>query len=374
MPKTSHTIRVISDRLTQPVGRFMRPCVSVDAFTSVHIAIERMREAGQEVIPVVIDGTLQGVLTESGILKFVAENGSPNDPVSTYAESAATVLNRATGAEALRQLEKNPCLIVIDEQNALCGLVTPSCFVGTTPEKPRPHMVGGMATPFGVYLTSGTVSGGKKGWYLFSTGFFLISLVIIGGAIADSLARFVPNNLYWQYTLQIIALLPMIAIFRLHPISGYHAAEHQVVHAIERDENLTPEVVERMPRVHPRCGTNLAVAAGIFSFIVWGPWDKEGQEGRVFLGLFVTLFLWRSVGSFVQYWITTKKPSRQQIESGIQAAKELLANYEVAPARSASPWVRIMNSGLLHVITGSLAALGIAFLIGKVFGIEIVSF
>lgn len=350
----------------------MRPCVTVEAFASVHIAIERMREAGQELIPIVHDGKLQAVLTETGILKFVAEGASRNDPVSAYGEQAAVILNRASGAEVLRQLEKNHCLVVVDDEFNVCGLVSPSSYVSIPPELARPAMVGGMATPFGVYLTSGSVRGGKDGWNLVATGAFLITPVLLGGKLAEWLSRFVPNTDVWNAILFVISILPMVLLFRIHPIAGFHAAEHQVVHAIERDEEITPEVVSRMPRVHPRCGTNLAVASLIFIAIVYGPWGKEGEPERVFLGLLVTMFLWRSVGAFVQYWVTTKKPSQKQIQSGIEAANELLANYQIAPNRAASPGVRILNSGILHVMAGSAAASVIAELIARMFGSSVI--
>ncbi len=35
-----------------------------------------------------------------------------------------------------------------------------------------------------------------------------------------------------------------------------------VVHAIEEGEDLTLEKVRPMPRVHPRCGTNLVALFG----------------------------------------------------------------------------------------------------------------
>ena len=371
MPKTSHTNPVISDRLTQPVGRFMRPCVSVEATTSIQLAIERMREAGQELIPVVEDGRLVGVLTEAGILRYVG-NGSPGtDAVSNFLEPAETILNRATGSEALRKFEATTYLVVVDENKFLCGLITPSSFVGASPEKPYPTTVGGMATPFGVYLTTGSVRGGKKGWYLFSTGFLMFLVIMLGTKISNVLVGHVPHTEVWSVLLQAFPFALMALVFRVHPIAGYHAAEHQVVHAIEREEELIPEVVERMPRVHPRCGTNIVVAAAIFSAVSMNDYTKNSPE-FVVLGLFVTLFFWKSVGSFVQYWITTKKPNRKQIESGISAGKELIANYEVAPKRNSSPGQRILNSGMLHVMAGSFTALGIGLLLGWIFKIDII--
>ncbi|MBP2027997.1 uncharacterized protein YqhQ [Acetoanaerobium pronyense] len=52
----------------------------------------------------------------------------------------------------------------------------------------------------------------------------------------------------------------------------YHGAEHKSIQAYERDLELTVENVKKMPRLHPRCGTNfifvvLMVSTFIFSFI-----------------------------------------------------------------------------------------------------------
>lgn len=351
----------------------MRPCVCAEQSMSIHLAIEKMRESGQEVIPVVNEGHLVGLLTEAGILRYVGDGASPNDAVSDYMSPTTPILNRNTGAEALRQLEATPILVVVDGHDVVCGLVAASNFVGTVPEKPRPPMVGGMATPFGVYLTNGAVMGGKKGWYLVTTGFFLIAIFLVGDFLTDLIGRYVPETTLWNTFLNIVPFLVMVLAFRIHPIAGYHAAEHQVVHAIERDEEITPEVVARMPRVHPRCGTNLAVAAAIFSALAFNPWFGNDRSA-VFLGLFFTIMLWKPLGSLAQYWITTKKANAKQIASAIEAAKELLANYEVAPSRTPSPFQRIYTSGLLHVMAGSTAALLIAVLIGMLTGVVLVTF
>ena len=53
---------------------------------------------------------------------------------------------------------------------------------------------------------------------------------------------------------------------------------------------------------------------------------------------------------------------------------ELLDNFATAANRTATPLTRIINSGMLHVMAGSLTALGIAWLIGRAFGVYLVSF
>ena len=375
MPKTGHTNRVIKDRLIQPVGRFMRPCVTTESFTSLHLAIEMMREAGQELIPVTQDGKFLGVLTQNSIVRALGSDADKDSPAGEYIELASTIGNSVTGAEALRILEHSSTLVVVDDHGVVCGLLMPSCFVGTPHTPERPHMVGGMATPFGVYLTTGSVKGGKGGWYLFSTGMFLMLFFGFGNVAMDRATHGIPNSIQntWQFGLamEVLTSMIMLCIFRLLPIAGYHAAEHQVVHALERNEDLTVEVVSRMPRVHPRCGTNLAVAVTMFTLITSTPW--YGDLGiRVFVGLFTTLFLWKNVGSFVQFWFTTKKPNERQIASGIAAGNQLLANYATASNRTATPLTRIINSGILHVMAGSSSTLLIIGLILRRFGIDII--
>ena len=369
MPKTWHTIRVIKDRLNQPVGRFMRPCVTIEDFASIHLAVERMREAGQEVIPVTHDGHYLGVLSQASIVRVLSENANRDEPVGRFVEDSPTIFIQATGAEALREIEKNQTLVVVDSHQTVCGLLTPACFIATLQSPERPPMVGGMATPFGVYLTTGSVRGGKHGWYLFATGMFLMFFFSIGDFTARFATRGLPDT--WQVNLLAngLPILALMFVFRLLPIAGYHAAEHMTVHAIERDEELTPDVVARMPRVHPRCGTNLAVAVTLFGTIWRTPWIGSEQL-RLMVAVLVTLFFWKSIGSFAQYWFTTKKPNTKQLASGIQAGKELLENYATAANRTATPLTRIINSGMLHVIAGSLSALGIACLIGRAFGVE----
>ena len=56
-------------------------------------------------------------------------------------------------------------------------------------------------------------------------------------------------------------------------VLGYHGAEHKAIHAIEAGVELTPENVQRFPRLHPRCGTTflfLVVLVSIVAFTIIG--------------------------------------------------------------------------------------------------------
>jgi hypothetical protein len=254
-----------------------------------------------------------------------------------------------------------------------------------------PPQIGGMATPLGVYLTTGSVSGGVGTLALAATGFLTFLLHMTGLALLTGasyalhryapeveqtiaslprpLAESLPATLF---TVAVTALF--LFLLRQTPLAGYHAAEHQVVHAIERGEPLLPETVRAMPRVHPRCSTNLV--AGLLLFYITGTalGDSLGAEAYL-IGAFVAFLWWRPVGSFLQQYATTRPASDKEIDSGIRAAKDLfdaldspLAN---AAPRSASPiqakFRRIWQAGFLQIFLGSGAAMVLLLLIALIF-------
>jgi uncharacterized protein YqhQ len=52
-------------------------------------------------------------------------------------------------------------------------------------------------------------------------------------------------------------------------VLGFHGAEHKAIHAIEAGVPLTPENVQRFPRLHPRCGTTFLFLVVIVSIVVF---------------------------------------------------------------------------------------------------------
>jgi uncharacterized protein YqhQ len=218
-------------------------------------------------------------------------------------------------------------------------------------------------------LTNGSVRGGKKDFALIATGAFLFLFFMIGRFAGMFLDPYLPDTALSLFLIESLPVLGLVITFRFLPIAGFHGAEHQVVHALEQGEELTPEVVARMPRVHPRCGTNLAVAATLFLTIQQSEWTPYVQV-RLLVAFIVTMFFWRIIGGFVQFWITTRKPTERELQSGIDAAKELLRNYSTAEHRVVSPFRKILNSGMLHVMTGSILAYAVVSLVAWLFGVE----
>ena len=355
------------------VGEIMRSVVKIDHETSLGVASTRVADSGIGVIAVTKFDRFIGVLTDADLARAFADDVDSIASVEPYVRDVTWVSPYSSAAEGLRRLVESGSnyVVVVDDDARPVGILNSYSFWGSNPDRVQPPVVGGMATPFGVYLTNGAVSGGVKPLALVSTGVLMFSLLMLGRLagfgiewLAASRGMVFSANTRW--VLEVVQLTVFVGGFKLLPISGTHAAEHQVVHALERDEPLVPEIVARMPRVHPRCGTNIAVALSLFMTIAetpWVPWD----EVRLVVAAFVTLFFWRPVGSFVQQYITTKPANRAQLESGIKAANELLANFAVSPHSAPNPFQRVWKSGLLHVMAGSLLCVGFLWILGLIF-------
>ena len=245
------------------------------------------------------------------------------------------------------------------------GLLSRSDLVEEMSRPFRPPQIGGLATPTGVYLTTGSVSGGAGTAALLGSGaalwasHTLSALTLnplqlwakqssgIAGAIvgSDAAALLLPMALY-------------LVLVRLSPIAGYHAAEHQVVHAIERGEPLLVENVRAMPRVHPRCGTNLVAGLTLFGLLgsllpalIQHFVPSLSEIGWVLAGL-IALTSWRAAGAWLQQYVTTRPASVTQIESGIRAAREVLARHSRAPDAIPRPHQRLWRLGFLQIMLG----------------------
>jgi len=343
----------------------MRPTMTCAAEDSVERAVEELRRNGG-FLPIVSSDILVGILTEDAVARALGDDADQLAPCTSVMRETLTIPPYATGAEALRLFSEmdQPTLVVVDDMGHVVGLLSPSDLFPRKRVMPRPASVGGMATPFGVYLTSGALRGGVSLYAVMATGAAMF-LMMVAGAVLAVLALSPLDHTSLSETAKttiadVGAIFMFLLIMRLMPLSGTHGAEHMTVHAMERGEELTPEVVARMPRVHPRCGTNLAVAVSLFVGISQAAWIPD-QGIRTLTAVIVTLFCWKPIGSFAQQYITTRKPNARQLRSGIKAGNELIERYSVARFSTASIPKRIWNSGLLHVVAGS----SIAYLVLK---------
>jgi CBS domain-containing protein len=364
-------------------------------------AAEAVRLSGLGAAPVVEGTRVVGMVTQQSLTRAFAEMSPetagdalvadlPLEPVialpSALPPHDAILFFRANGLEAAP---------VVDPDGSFRGLVSAADLASDLCGRGRLPLIGGMATPMGVYLTGGGVRGGVGDAALCLTGAYLAGLTAVAALAADALfsltglPRHIPELAAWLQTIpspqrahlaMLFAAGLFAMLFRLSWVTGYHAAEHQVVHVLEAGDALTPEAVRRKPRVHPRCGTNL-VAAVILMWLFW----KLSREAVYYpslqglavwvealnplLAMLATLALWRRVGNALQKYITTRPATSRQIGSGIRAANDLLRRYRSRGPMPITSWNRLWNSGLLQVLSGWLAFFLLLQLVARVFPI-----
>ena len=347
------------DTLSMPVGALAAHNDPVQKGTSLRVAAHALAESGLHALPVADGRRVVGLIDEGALLQALGMGLDPNDPVEAVMDSDPAMLPpHATGAQALRIFDASGrhAIVVVDMDLQVVGLLTPSRLFHRPQASYRPQLVGGMATPFGVYLTNGVVGGGAKGIAIATSGMTLFGIFFVAAFVVTAFANILKiDQDAHAGLLDFASMLLFLVGLRVIPLAGTHGAEHMVVHAIERGEELTPDVVRRMSRVHPRCGTNIAVGAMVFLSLFAWEWTRY-DEIRLMVAIFATLFLWKPLGSFVQYFFTTKPPNEGQLLSGIRAGKELLAASARAPYSRGNVLQRIYASGLLHVIAGATLA------------------
>lgn len=359
--------------LASPVSTSMRPTFFGELGLTLGAAATKMRENSGPALPILDDHRLVGVVTEKSLAGALANGFGELDHVDVaFTEELPVVKLYESGAEALRTMHKMGvgALVVVDDEQRVVGILRSSDLFNPPPVIVRPSLIGGMATPFGVYLTSGAVAAGAGGLALVATGAMLFSILasatILSVYVHNWLMELGGSFLVVNALTSILQIAMFAATFRLLPISKIHAAEHMVVHAIERGEPLVPSVIARMPRVHPRCGTNLAVGASLFLGIATS--SIPNDELRLLLALLATLLLWRRLGGLVQYWVTTSPPKQRHLEMAIRSGKELLDRQVILRKTYPGLLTRLWNSGMFHVMAGSMIVLGLLAGISAVFG------
>ncbi|MFH1687584.1 MAG: DUF1385 domain-containing protein [bacterium] len=150
-------------------------------------------------------------------------------------------------------------------------------------------------------------------------------------------------------------------------IFQYHGAEHKSIYAYEMGSELTPEAATRYTRFHPRCGTSfvlivalIAIGTYAVSDTLYAVWVGHPPTLLVRFGLHFSLLPLVAGGSYellklsgktrhnrlTQFmikpglWlqrITTKEPSRDQLEVGIAALQAALGIVDSKIATRKAP-------------------------------------
>ena len=260
---------------------------------------------------------------------------------------------------------------MVDDNGRLAGIVTPIDLYDLRRQPNRPKVVGGMATPFGVYLTTGSLGVGVGPIALVATGMTLMGLTLFSGVLSALLATYMQEHHARPWAIDLVGSVFAALIFALAlrsiPLSGIHAAEHKVVNAIEQEEELTLESVKRMSRVHPRCGTNLALAATIYLAIGSTSLIPD-QTMRLLIAAVVPFLFWKPLGRLTQLYVTTKPPSDKQLEMGLKSGRLLLEEYQKARIHTPNFGQQIMSSGLPYVAMGSVLSYLLAKMIAALAG------
>jgi CBS domain-containing protein len=283
-----------------------------------------------------------------------------------------------------------PALPIVGMDGKLQGMVTRADVVSALLRGLRPNRIGGMATPFGVYLTTGNHRGGVGDFALITTGVVMAVCLILARVLvlaalylADTILRpifgasygagfFIPYLTGFGATplplvldiLPWVEILLFFTLMKLLPLTGYHGAEHQVVHAIEQGEDLTPEAVSRMPLEHPRCGTNLAALAILVSMALFSNISPTAKIALVF----TAALFWRQLGMWLQRIFTVKRPKPHQLRSGLKAGEELLMKFQHQPFRPLPLIGQFWNMGFLQVLSGAWVVLWSANQMANAFG------
>lgn len=358
------------------IARLIKQAPFLTVEDTVRRAAGIIRASEGSATVVLRNGAIAGIVSESDIAGLLANasdlEAALNQPIESIVDGSPVFVSASATlrdvANALASTGRD-VLPVIGEHGAYQGVIYRRDVVGILTRNLRPPTLAGMATPLGVYLTTGAHSGGAGYLGLFLSGVSLMLMISLAWLIVTGLQSVfqaitkIPLNVFLQsppltaafhtndlslYVATGLSVLFMLILLRLSPLSGYHAAEHMTVHAIEAGEDLTPENVSRMPRVHPRCGTNLLAAVGVFVIIT----TKVSNQFAVLVALIIVLMGWRSIGGWLQYFFTTSRPSRKQLENGIAAGVEVIERYQQSPNRHSRGFERIWNMGFLQVASG----------------------
>lgn len=321
-----------------------------------------------------------------------AENGAAQNGVSVngHATVASTPANVAQvkARDVMRRdfgivpsaFSLQNALLTLDRYNATAlpvigndgryeGMISRADIVAALGAQVRPPVVGGMATPLGVWLTDGRLQGGAPPLGLFLSGLvlsvcfsvsYLALLVGLAALNSEWAAMFASGRLgaladggsTFNMLVTLAQGVLFLTVLRLTPMAGIHASEHQTVWAIERGLELVPDNVEKMPRAHPRCGTNLMALAGLMTIMLQHL--PSYSSGNILIVLLFTFLFWRQFGTLLQIYFTTRPASRKQIESGIKAGREVMEKYQAQPHTLPPLAQRLFNSGILLSAAGMI--------------------
>jgi CBS domain-containing protein len=358
----------------------VRPIPPLQPGDSAAKAVRLMRAKGVPVLSVARGPAIIGTVSERDVLELLAAEPNIRCPLGAVPVEqlmhptvlAAAVHQRLEDVVGAIRADRAEAVPVVDSGNRYLGMLLTRDILAALAGEPIVPPVAGLATPGCVYLTTGALRAGASDLGLLSTGAALMLLDLIAAGVVTGVSWLAGRLLLFPEglvgTAGVIAdvilgglhVLVFFALLRVSPLTGMHGAEHMVVHAIEEGEDLNLQKVRQMPRVHPRCGTNLLallillVVAQQFLASLGGVDEATGVIA-LFLLVMIVLLTWRRLGTGLQRWVTTKRPSDLQLTRTIEVAEELLEKIRAQPSARASAMLRLWHSGFPQVLLGFFA-------------------
>jgi CBS domain-containing protein len=372
--------------ILRDLRNIIKPALPLAADDLVAKAVRLLRARALPALPVAEQGRLVGFVHESDLLEFVADAPDPRAAARTVAVAqvmrpVGLIISDAQPLSEVAQLLRDPAAAAVPvagPDGRYLGMLLRRDLLAAVSGQPIVPPIAGLATPFGVYLTTGALRSGAGNFALAATGAALMLLNLLANGVVYGLARLADYFLFpgaaqsapeppfeVPFVAELIFYGLWSAIFllllRFSPLAGTHGAEHMVVHAIEEGEDLDLQKTRSMPRVHPRCGTNLmallvllVIALEFFSSL-----STRVDEGTRFLALLVlvtiVLLTWRRLGAGLQRWVTTRQPSERQLARALDVGRDLLEKVRLHPGARVSFPRCLWNSSFPQVLSGFLA-------------------
>ncbi|MBL8130882.1 MAG: DUF1385 domain-containing protein [Anaerolineae bacterium] len=131
---------------------------------------------------------------------------------------------------------------------------------------------------------------------------------------------------------------------------GYHGAEHKTINAYEAGAELTPEVVQRYPIEHPRCGTAFLLTVVFVSVLVFSVFGRPEFIWLVISRILLVPVIAGIAYEFIRFTarhmdspiiraiiipnlalqhLTTRQPDLTMIEVAIAAFKRVLVSEQI---------------------------------------------
>ncbi|MDR1272822.1 MAG: DUF1385 domain-containing protein [Clostridiales Family XIII bacterium] len=182
---------------------------------------------------------------------------------------------------------------------------------------------------------------------LFVVGFFIIlptlAINFLDGYVHNSIVMNLIEGVL-RIVMFVLYILIVSKMEDIRTVFRYHGAEHKTIHCFENGLELTPENAEKFETLHPRCGTSflmfvMVISLLLFSLLGWPNLLIRIASRIILIPLIAglsyellkaagqgtsTIVKILSVPGLLLQYLTTKEPTRDQLEVAIAALKAVL--------------------------------------------------